>query len=144
MKQVAFGLVAAMTFFSGCAAMIKQACSEEGAYSAGMNDGRGGERMNSGYNALCEEPDKARAASAYRTGYADGLKSMKEAQPQVVINVNQQSARKKWVCQISAWGQTFTASADRRDDAVKDVKGSCRQTSNSLVCDQEPTCRSNF
>ncbi len=139
---MAMGLVCGTFLFSGCAAMMRHACSEEGAYSAGMNDARGDGKMNSGYAVLCEDNEKTKASAAYRTGFAEGLKSIKETQPQVVINVNQ-PPRRRWSCQLTAWGQAYVAQGDSQSEARNAVQGACREKSNSLVCDQEPTCRAN-
>jgi len=124
MKMV-IAACSALFMFSGCASMMRQACSEEGAYAAGMNDAGSGDRMNSGYSYLCKENEKPTASASYRMGYADGVKSVKEQAPQVLIQVgNHPPSSKKWFCEISAFGNHHHAFGGTKLEALKAVQGS--------------------
>ena len=70
------GLVALLAaIVSGCAelqaALVEAECNPDGAYAAGMNDGKNGEDMNAYYANDC--PPDAGIQAAYRSGYQFGL-----------------------------------------------------------------------
>jgi hypothetical protein len=65
-----------MLLSTGCAAMkeawVARNCNHDGAYAAGMNEARAGQRMDPNWGSLCSSENLTALRAAYREGYTSG------------------------------------------------------------------------
>lgn len=135
-----------------------QACNANRSFSLGVNDGVAGKAMAMDFSYLCPTGTQDIMQKAYRDGYLEGKKRQKGRQDNVgeingnintgiSININQgrhgndndlrPEINKNYYCDISAFGENFSAFGRTELETRQSVKSKCESTNGngSIFCE---------
>jgi hypothetical protein len=108
-----------------------------------MSDAREGKPMNAmSLTQVCDPPTTEAAMRGYRNGYKDGLASKREEVPETQINVNiggggdGGSSSKKYLCEVKAFTETFSAWGSSELEASEKAKKKCAKRYHEMHCDE--------
>lgn len=145
-----YSLFTLVLVLSSCAGMEEsyrnEVCHREKGYEQGMNDGLEGKPMNSGFASVCDPDTRREVSRGYREGYEAALKSSESGGDNIVVKVPGidirvgQGKEKSWVCEVSAFGTTFSGFGPTRGQAAQDARNKCSGNHNAMHC-ADTECR---
>ena len=74
-------LLTSCALMFGCAEIIKETCTPNAAYNAGVNDAQNGRDMQQNYAIICPKGERPRLNRTYRQGYKYGQRNPKPRPP---------------------------------------------------------------
>lgn len=120
-----------------------QACHRDFGYEQGVNDGRAHRPMNSAFASVCDSQTREEVTNAYRRGYEsvrpgngfdDNDDSFRMRGGGFDIRVPGRPNPKKWVCEVSAFGRTFSGFGASRGEAAQNARDNCENVNNGMHC----------
>ncbi|RZA06641.1 MAG: hypothetical protein EOP11_09780 [Proteobacteria bacterium] len=133
--------------FTSCAAMDQmqrdQSCTSSIGYESGVNDGRAHRPMNSNFASVCDPQTRDEVTDSYRRGYesvrpgnnfddnGDGFRMRGGG---FDIRLPGKPNHKKWVCEVEAFGQTFSGFGASRGEAAQNARDKCEGQNNAMHC----------
>lgn len=117
-------------------------CNRDKGYEQGMNDGMEGKPMNSGFASVCDPDTRREVSRGYREGYEAATKQNNDGEdgdhivvkvPGMDIRVGQ-GKQKSWVCEVQAFGTTYSGFGPTRGQAAQDARNKCSGAHNSMHC----------
>jgi len=139
----------ALSFFTlaSCAGMEEsyrmQVCHRDFGYEQGVNDGRAGRPMNSAFAGNCDPRTRDQVSTAYREGYDstrrgnsldDNDDSFRMRGGGFDIRVPGRPNAKKWVCEVDAFGHTYSGFGPSRGEAAQNAREKCEVDNNAMHC----------
>ncbi len=112
-------------FFSSCALIKAQNCTENAGYEKGLNDARMGRLMFLGqFATLCSGKEVEVAQNAYKLGYEEGKKN---STPTINLSFNKGKVgfRGAYRCKINYQNQDFESEAVSEPEARNRVLDEC-------------------
>lgn len=145
----AINLLILIVLLGSCASMMEDYCSENTAYSAGVNDARNGQDMNAHYAYSCPADMKEQATESYNKGYHTGLEAGEKGSGQINVVLGGGGPKReclekygKRVCGyncVEAYGNIRCASRPDHNcvEAYGDIRcgRDCRTEYGQIVCD---------
>lgn len=133
-----------LALLPACAAIEKEhrqdmqaaRCHYDGAFEEGMNDGRAGRDMNSGFASLCAASQQPGVRAGYREGYQSGLASR-------AAELAAAPRHRGFVCEVSVFGDTFTAFGATEEEARAATRAQCGEKRGKTMFCSDPACRPN-